>query len=215
MQLLLVGLFLSLLSHVAVSRTVLELDAASQPVNLADWGEYWIDSQAQLGPEQVAAGIDQTWNPTLSRGNYPLRARQALWIKFTVPPAPDSERWLLEIPYPALDRASLYIQDKAGQWNEQRAGDLTPINRWPTPHRYPLLRINVNAEEPTRYMLRIENAQGFSAPIRFVNDPYVLRDAQRVALFLGLYFGMALFGCVIGLVGVLWLRDRARDFDFP
>jgi hypothetical protein len=43
-----------------------------------------------------------------------------------MPPAPDAERWYLEIPYASVDRASLYTQDSAGQWNEQRAGDPCP-----------------------------------------------------------------------------------------
>lgn len=191
------------------ARTVLELDARNQPVALADWGDYWIDPGAQKSVEQVAGDPALLWQAALTRGIYPLQPRQALWIRFTVPPAPDMEGWLLEIPYPALDRASLYTLDRAGQWTEQRAGDLTAVNQWPTPHRHPLLKVNFNAEEPTHYILRIENAQGFSAPIRFVSSGHVLRSEQQVSLFLGVYFGLALLGCATGLAGAFWLRDRA------
>ncbi|RZI97715.1 MAG: hypothetical protein EOO54_29570, partial [Haliea sp.] len=125
------------------------------------------------------------------------------------PPAPDAERWLLEIPYPALDRASLYTLERSGQWREQRTGDLTPVNQWPTPHRHPLLVVNFNAEEPTHYLLRIENVQGFSAPLRFVSSGNVLRGEQQVSLFLGVYFGLALLGLAVGLAGMALLRDRA------
>lgn len=203
------GAVLVFSSTPALSRTVLDFDADAQPVALADWGDYWIDPQAGQSVEQVSATPGLPWQATLPRGIYPLKPGQALWIRFTVPPAPDSERWLLEIPYPALDRASLYTLDKAGQWLEQRSGDLTAINRWPTPHRHPLLVVKFNAEEPTHYMLRIENAQGFSAPIRFVNSGYVLRGEQQVSLFLGVYFGLALLGAAVGLAGAAWLRDRA------
>lgn len=203
------GLLLGLLSPTAQSRQVLEFDAKTQPVSLADWGDYWIDTQARLSAEQVASHPRLDWQPTLPKGIYPLQPRQALWIRFTVPPAPDAERWLLEIPYPALDRASLYSLDRADQWREQRAGDLTAVNQWPTPHRHPLLTVDFNAEEPTQYMLRLENVQGFSAPIRFVSSGHVLRGEQQVSLFLGVYFGLALLGCAVGLAGALWLRDRA------
>ena len=37
----------------------------------------------------------------------------------------------------------------------------------------------------------------------------MLRSEQRMSLFLGFYFGMAVLGCGIGLIGLLWLRDRA------
>lgn len=205
------GLMLALggLSLPALSRTVLDLDEEKQPVALADWGDYWIDTQSRLGVEQVVRQPDTAWQQTPVRGIYPLQPGQALWIRFIVPPAPDLERWLLEIPYPALDRASLYTLDSAGQWIEQRAGDLTPVDQWPIPHRHPLLLVNFNAENPTHYMLRIENAQGFSAPIRFVSSGHVLRSEQQVSLFLGVYLGLALLGSAVGLAGALWLRDRA------
>lgn len=66
-----------------------------------------------------------------------------------------------------------------------------------------------NAQQAAQYLLRLDNAQGFSAPIRFVNARFVLRIEQKTTLFLGFYFGMAVLGCGIGLMGVLWLRDRA------
>jgi GGDEF domain-containing protein len=203
------ALLLGLLSLPVQSRAVLDLDADKQPVALSDWGDYWIDPQSRLGVEQVASQRDLGWQQTPTRGIYPLLPGQSLWIRFIVPPAPDMERWLLEIPYAALDRASLYTLDSAGQWIEQRAGDLTPVNQWPTPHRHPLLVVNFNAEDPTHYILRIENAQGFSAPIRFVSSGHVLRSEQQVSMFLGVYFGLALLGCTVGLAGAFWLRDRA------
>jgi GGDEF domain-containing protein len=203
------ALLLALGSQAAPARTVLELDPGQQPVALADWGDYWIDPTAQKNVQELAGDTTLPWQPTLARNIYPLQPRQTLWIRFTVPPAPDAERWLLEIPYPALDQASLYTLDRAGIWREQRTGDLTPVNQWPTPHRHPLLEVNFNAEEPTRYMLRLENVQGFSAPIRFVSSGHVLRGEQQVSLFLGVYFGLALLGLVVGLAGMVVLRDRA------
>ncbi len=193
----------------AQARTVLDLDARAQPISLGDWGDYVINAESAMTATQVAADPSLNWAPTLRKGIYPLDAGQILWIRFTVPPAPDAERWLLEIPYPALDRASLYTETRAGQWEEQRSGDLTAVSRWPTPHRHPLLVVNFNAEVPTRYLLRLENARGFSAPIEFVSSPYLLRSEQQVSLFLGVYFGLALLGCAVGLAGVVLLRDRA------
>ena len=208
------GLLIALLAGTAShGRTVLELDVNKQPVALADWGEYWLDSRGTSFDNRTADEVDTNgtiaWAPTLLPGIYPLKAGQVLWIRFTVPPAPDDERWVLEIPYPALDRASLYSKNKAGWWSEQRTGDLTAVNQWPTPHRHPLLAVKFNAEEPTRFLLRLENAQGFSAPLRFITSSQVLRGEQQTSLFLGFYFGMAMLGMLTGLICFAWLRERA------
>ena len=204
-----VMLLLFMTSTASVARTVLELDSRAQPIDLKDWGDYLINAELAMTAEQVATDAFRKWSPTLTRGIYPLKEGQILWIRFTVPPAPDAERWLVEIPYPALDRASLYTEDKAGQWNEQRTGDLTSVKRWPIPHRYPLLVVNFNAETPTRYLLRLENAQGFSAPIQFVSSSHLLRSEQQFSLFMGMYFGLALLGVAVGLAGMVAMRDRA------
>jgi two-component system, sensor histidine kinase LadS len=192
----------------ALAVPLVALDAAKQPVALADAGEYWIDTGAVLGPEQLA-GSALEWSPLPTQGIYPLHVGEALWIRFTAPPMPGPQRWLLEVSYPAVDRASLYTLDPAGQWTEQRAGDLTAVDRWPVPHRRPLLLLESGTQEATQYLLRIENGRGFNAPLRFVNFPQLLRSEQKLSLFLGSYFGLALLGLAVAVTGTCWLRDGA------
>ncbi|MGE0330663.1 MAG: 7TM diverse intracellular signaling domain-containing protein [Ramlibacter sp.] len=197
-----------LLPAAAWARTVLDLDAAKQPVALNDWGDYWIDPSGQATPEAVDGGA-ASWQPTRAPAVYALRSGQVLWVRFTVPPAPDNERWYLEIPYASVDRASLYTHDSAGQWNEQRAGDLVAVSDWPVPHRHPLLPIVVSAEEPRKYLLRIENAHSFGAPLAFVSESYLYRSEQRVSLILGIYFGLAGLAVMLSALSAMSLRDTA------
>ena len=200
---------LALSCSVAAAAPMVNLNPAKQPIALGDAGEYWIDVDARLQSAQIISSPDIEWKATPKNGIYPLKPRQALWVKFTVPASQDAERWVIEIPYPALDHVSLYTMPPSGQMTEQKAGDLLAVNRWLTPHRYPLLVVSFNPQQSTQYLLRLDNAQGFSAPIRFVNARFVLKSEQKTSLFLGFYFGMAVLGCGIGLMGLLWLRDRA------
>ena len=203
------GLLLAFLTQAIFARQGIALDATHQPVLLGDASEYWVDTGGKITAEEVAADPALTWSATPARGIYPLQAKQVLWIRFSMPAAPNPEHWLLEIPYPALDRASLYTPDKSGHWTEQRAGDLTAVNQWAIPHRNPLMVAFFNPDEPTPYLLRIENAQGFSAPIRFVSASHLFREEQKLSLFLGCYFGLALLGCMTGVAGGVLMRDRA------
>jgi diguanylate cyclase (GGDEF)-like protein len=199
-------------STAALSRTVLDLDALRQPVALQDWGDYWIDTQAQAQAQQVSTAPDIKWQPTNRHAVYPLKAGQALWIRFTVPPAPDTERWYLEMPYPSINRVSLFTRDSAGQWTEQKAGDLVPVARWPVPHRYPLLPIAVSAEVQSRYMVRIENGHSFSAPLQFVSESYLNHSEQRISLILGIFFGLTGLAAIVSAISALSLRDPAYGF---
>ncbi len=202
---------LGLASPVAMARTVLDLSSPAVPVELMDWGDYRLETDTTLSASSMAAS-DSGWFPTKSGLIYPLTTGQSLWIRFTLPPAPDAERWYLEIPYPSVNRVSLFTLDSAGQWTDQSAGDTIAVNAWPVPHRHPLLPMSVSAEEPKKYLVRIENPHSFGAPLRFVSESYLSRSEQRTSLILGIYFGLAGLAVMLAALSAVSLRDTAYGF---
>ncbi len=206
------GLLVLFAGPSAWARTVLDLDVHKQPVAMLDWADYWTDATGRLTVQEVAAARTVNWTPTNPQLVYPATAGEVLWMRFRVPPAPDAERWYLEVPYSSINRASLFTLDAAGQWGEQRAGDLVPVSKWPVPHRYPLLPISVSAEEPTTYLLRLENGHGFSAPLQFVSESHLNHSEQRVSLILGIFFGLAGLAALISALSAISLRDPAYGF---
>ncbi len=193
----------------AMARTVLDLDPARQPVLLQDWGDAWIDDKGDSLVENVANNPAVPWMPTREGASYALTNGKVLWIRFTIPPAPDAERWYLEVPHPSVDKVTLYSPDSLGNWLGQSAGDKYPVADWPVPHRYPLLPITVSAEEPHKYLLRVENTHGFSAPLSFLSESYLTRSVQRTSLILGIYFGLAGLAALLGILSAISLRDSA------
>jgi GGDEF domain-containing protein len=211
----LLGIVLLLVAAAAApagARTVLELDTARQPVPLQDWGDAWIDNTGQARVENVATDARIEWTPTRDAAIYRLNTGKALWFRFTIPPAPDAERWYLEIPYPSVNRVTLYTPDSVGQWQPQSAGDALAVADWPVPHRHPLLPVLVSAEEPRKYLLRVENPHSFSAPLTFVSESYLSRSEQRTSLILGIYFGLAGLAVAVGALSAVSLRDSAYGF---
>ena len=193
----------------AWGRTVLDLDTALQPVPLLDWGDTWLDTDGRTPVERVAGGAAIPWKPSRQDAIYPLAPGRVLWVRFTIPPAPDAERWYLDIPYPAVDRVSLYTPNSLGQLSVQEAGDTLPVANWPVPHRHPLLPLSVSAEDPKRYFLRVENSHNFSAPLTFVSESYLSRNAQRTSLLLGIFFGLAGLAVLLAGLSAISLRDSA------
>ena len=205
-------LVLAALAQPCLARTVLELDADHQPVQLQDWGDFWIDASGSVTAADLARDPSIAWAPTGQGSIYPLTGGKALWIRFTVPPAPDKERWYLEIPYSGVNRATLYTADSAGQWIPQAAGDALPVASWPVPSRHPLLPILVSAEEPRTYLLRVENPHSFSAPLQFVSEGYLSRSGQQTSLVLGMYFGLAGLAVMLALLSAVSLRDSTYAY---
>ena len=203
---------LGMLVNPAWSRTVLDLDVKQQPVPLKDWGDYRVDITGLLTAPQIAAAPNANWQPTQEQAIYPLTVGQALWIRFTVPPAPDAERWYLEVPYSSINHASLFTLDTAGQWSEQKAGDLVAVAKWPVPHRHPLLPIAISAEVPTSYLLRLENGHSFGTQLQFVSESRLNYSEQRVSLVLGIFFGLVGLAVIVSFISALSLRDPAYGF---
>ncbi|MBC5765478.1 sensor domain-containing diguanylate cyclase [Ramlibacter albus] len=193
----------------ASARHVLELDVARGPVQLLDWGDAWVDEGPQAKVERVASDPSIPWQPTHEGAIYRLDTHKALWVRFTVPPAPDHERWYLEVPYPSVNRVTLYTQDSAGEWQSQSAGDTLPVADWPVPYRHPLMPIQVSAEVPRKYLVKIENPHSFSAPLTFVSDSYLARSEQRTSLVLGMYFGLVALSVIVALLSAVSLQDTA------
>lgn len=206
---------LALVPGAAAGRTVLDLDTTRQPVPLEDWGDYWQDDTGRAGPVQVATDGAINWQPTSPGLIHRFTSGQALWVRFTVPPAPDAERWYLEVPYSSVNLVSLFTLDSAGAWSPQNAGDTIAVRAWPVPHRHPLLPIAISAEEPRRYLLRVENPSGFSAPLRFVSESRLSRSEQRISLILGIYFGLAGLAVMLGALSAVSLRDNAYALYAP
>jgi GGDEF domain-containing protein len=207
-----VTLMAALSSAPALGRTVLDLDPARQPIFLQDWGDAWIDPAGKVTVENVGSDKSVPWEPTRPGAVYPLSPGKALWIRFTIPPAPDAERWYLEIPYASVNKVTLFTPDSLGNWLSQTAGDTVPVAAWPVPHRHPLLPVDVSAEDSRKYLLRVENPHSFSAPLTFISESHLTRTEQRTSLILGIYFGLAGLAAVVGVLSAVSLRDSAYGF---
>jgi GGDEF domain-containing protein len=206
-------LLVSMASSNAWSRSVLDLVLQQEPVALKDWGDYWIDGSGKLTATQITADTGIHWKPTQAAMIYPVTSGQALWVRFSVPPAPDTERWYLEVPYPAINRVTLFSLDTLGHWDEQAsAGDMVAVSKWPVPNLHPFLPIAVSAEVPQHYLLRLESDHSFGVPFQFLSESELNSAGQQVSLVLGIFFGLMGLTAVISAISALSLRDPAFGF---
>jgi two-component system, sensor histidine kinase LadS len=192
----------------AAAREALRFDTGRQPVMLLDAGDAWVDDSGKASVKDVARDPVVRWHPTSDNHIYKLDKGQALWIRFRAPAAPTAERWYLEVPYPGVDRVTLFVQNAAGEWTERSAGDTVAISDWPLPHRHPIMPVSVSPQESRVHLLRIENGTIFGAPLQFVSDSYVGRTEQGISLALGVYFGLVVLAVMLSVTGAVTLQDQ-------
>jgi GGDEF domain-containing protein len=191
----------------AAARDALRFDIGRQPVLLRDAGDAWVDDSGKATVQDIAGDSTLRWHPTSGDTIYRLDKGQALWIRFTAPPVPAGEHWYLEVPYPGVDRVTLFAQNPAGEWTARSAGDTIAISEWPLPHRHPIMPVSVSPQDPRVHLLRIQNGTVFGAPLQVVSDNFLGRSEQGVSLALGIYLGLVLLAVVLSLIGAVTLRD--------
>ena len=108
-----------------------------------------------------------------------------------------------------MDRITLYTADAQSRWTERTAGDHVPVSAWPVPHRHAVLPLVLTPGKPQQFYLRVQNQFSFSAPLMFTSERELLRQEQRSALMLGIYFGLVGLSVVLALFGLLTVRDNA------
>jgi GGDEF domain-containing protein len=198
----------SLVGGSAVARQVLKFDPGEQPVMLHDSGDVWLDETGTAVVQDVANNPNLPWHATGDDNIYKLGRAPALWIRFTVPAMPTGERWYLEVPYPGVDRVTLYLPTGQGNWSPRMAGDKLPVADWPVPHRQPILPLSVSSTEARTHYLRVQNGTIFGAPLQFISENYLGRNSQVISLALGVYVGLVALAVVLSLAGAASLRDN-------
>jgi two-component system, sensor histidine kinase LadS len=205
---LLLFVLAALAAGTAAARVVPLLDPAHQPVMLNDNGEAWVEGKGTARVEDVVRDSSIHWHATNETNIYRLDKGEALWVRFTLPPTSNSERWYLEIPYPGVDRVTLFVQNAQGEWTSRTAGDNVPLSTWPLPHRHPIMPVAVSTQQPREFYLRIQNGTIFGAPLQFVSDSYLMRTEQGVSLALGIYFGLVVLAVMLSLAAAFTVKEQ-------
>lgn len=192
----------------AAARTALSFDQGRQHLMLHDAGDAWVDDSGTVQVQEVAANAAIRWHATGDERIYRLNKGQALWVRFTAPPTPNPERWYLEIPYPGVDRVTLYVRNTAGEWVTRSAGDNVRLSDWPLPHRHPIMPVLLSPDQPRVHYLRIQNGTIFGAPMQFISDNHMARYEQGISLALGIYFGLVVLAVMLSVAGAVTLKDK-------
>ena len=201
-------LWLAMGAGAAMAQVVPALQVSQGPIPIQGHAQAWVDATGEAQVARVAFDPSIRWSDTTESQIYPLATGKVLWLRFTVPASPNAERWYLEVPYPSVNRVTLYTSDFFGRWAAQNAGDTIAVADWPVPHRHPLLPLAASPQAPRVYLLRVENAHSFSAPMALATDSYLSQSEQQVSLIVGMYFGLALLAILLAVLGAISMRDR-------
>ena len=192
------------------SPTTITLEDTSADIDADDLALVWKDSGARASIIGIiGAATAAKFLPKPSSAMHDLGTQDALWLHLRlVRPKGARKQWLLEIPRPLLDAATLYQQDAQGMWFDQSAGDTIAVKAWPEAGRYPSFRLDLPPGQVRDVYLRIRHITPLTVPLRLASESSHDNRIQVEYLLLGIVFG-ALSLLIVACLAQGWVHRDA------
>ena len=134
----------------------------------------------------------------------------AYWLRFKVQPDANAPRdWLLEIPYPPLDRAEIYIPDEWGNYGLLVLGDRQSFDTRPFPNRNLVAPLQLQPQVPQIIYMRVTSVGPIHVPMTLWQPTAYLEADETTLSLLVLYMGMLLALTLYNLMLYFSIKQRA------
>lgn len=202
------SLLLALLSSLNGMAAAVDVTTAS-PIALTEQVE-WCSSDAKLGIAEVVAG-GCVFKPGNKAGMARGFSDRAFWLRLTLqnPAAVQTERWL-RIGHSRLQQVSLFEPDAGGAWLRTDTGILTPSSKRPILATYPVLPLQLAANETRTVYVRVASESVIDLTPTLWTPGAFSSTHQRMDLSRTLSIGGLL--ATAFLSAMLFLRQREWAF---
>lgn len=116
------------------------------------------------------------------------------WFQYNIPTVAlsSAEEWFLQIAFPSIDAATVYVQYGEDILQKGRIGDDVPHNDWPVSTRLPTIPITQNGSIATAVYLDFKaTGQPAVLPVKLLNRDHFDKQRETDYLWYGLFFGSA------------------------
>ncbi|NPC58903.1 sensor domain-containing diguanylate cyclase [Caenimonas soli] len=186
-----------------------QLSDTQGPLDAQGLAGAWVDPRGTATLEQALQGGPSLFQPARAELIYSLGKDGALWLHYRlVRGRNDRNGWLMALPMPVLDFATVYQRDARGQWLSQTAGDMIAVAAWPEPGRYPHFRLDLPSGEVRDVYVRIKHLTPANFPVQLISESAYDQRIQIEYLGLGLTFGALMLLIATCLAQTLVYRDR-------
>lgn len=158
-----------------------------------------------LRPEQFP------WQPAGQRTPNRGFTTDHCWLRLPMILAADSHsHWLLQISYPLLEHADLYLRHADGRITDRAsAGSNTPYRSRPLDWQLPTFPLSLMPGEPAEAFVRVSSAYGLQLPLQLLEQQAHTGNTQRIMLLQGLFFGAMAVMILYNLFLYWSIRERA------
>ncbi|MES2945919.1 MAG: 7TM diverse intracellular signaling domain-containing protein [Pseudomonadota bacterium] len=214
-----------LLTHAAQAQPVTVLSNDTPLIDLATASLAWIDQSGKATIDDVAwedpqkpdgkngTGVRAAMQASQASANHALGERAVLWLYYRFKKAGNqsalAQNWILEIPLPVLDKATVYQKSQDGSWIAETAGDSVAQSSWPAAGLYPQFHLRLQGSEVHEVYVSIRHITDITLPVNVVTEKLQSQRLQLQYLAMGVVFGALILLVVACMVQGWVYRDAA------
>jgi len=210
---LLFVIFLSIFSYTvagANNLNIIKVNAQTSTINLFNYIDILEDKDNNLTIENIIKGrYENLFTPASVTGNSFGFSKSAYWIRFSIQIDKNVEESLyLELSYPLMDYATLYIPHKDGSFTEKKAGELIPISIKEVDHRNHLFSVPKNFNTVQTYYMYVKSDASMQVPLKLLTSSTLVEQIDKVNFILGGYYGNMVLLMIFSFIAYLKIKDK-------
>jgi len=210
-SLLLVLMLFFMQNTLAANTTnIILVDKSTTKINLFKYMEILEDKSSKLTIDDVTQQkYNDSFKSTSIVGNSFGYTESSFWIRFSINSDVKLDSSLyLELEYPLIDYATLYIPNNNKEFTKRENGELIPASKREVNHRHHLFLIPKDSSQENTYYLRVESESSIQVPLNLLTSNAIIEDIDKSNLLLGLYYGNMIILMIVALISFLKIGDR-------
>jgi signal transduction histidine kinase len=195
-------------SVAAAGLPVVSEEVLGRGANIGDHVEYRFD-QVTAGIDDVLDAAPAQWSRHRGEKISLGFRKDAVWLRFSLPPRAEDQRWWFTISYPLLNQLDLYQLQDDRIVRHQRGGTEASAEDRPFLSTRALFIVETVANQRSDFYLRVRSDSSLVLPMQF-HTPVGLLDALVLdAQKHGLFFGALLVLIFYHLIMLILFRDKS------
>lgn len=170
---------------------------------------YWVDTTGKASLQEVMALEPNAWSPNREGGSFGY-TDETYWFHFGVKnPEHKAQSLILEIGYPVLDYAKVFLVQDGQVVSSYNLGDKQSFFERPIHHRNFLVPIELPAAGDFDVYLQVQTTSSMQVPLILWQHLAFMAAEQSSLLFQGAYYGVVMVMILYSLLLYVVVHERA------
>lgn len=203
-------LFITQNTLLGSTASVIAVNKSTTKIDLLEYIEILEDkNRALLISDITKEEYRDSFIPASVIGNNFGFSKSTFWVRFSIKSTKEvSDAIYLELDFPLMDYATLYLPNKDGGFDKKESGEFIPYSTKEVNYRKHLFNIPNNLQETQTYYMHLKSGASTQIPLYLYTSSTLIEEIDKTNFILGGYYGNMILLMLSALIAFLKIRDK-------